>query len=205
MKEFDLNSIWNQADKKADSWYQELRPELEAMARQKNDGVLQRIRRLVEMEMIFSVLLIIGMGIYGRAMEPLILALVLVTLIGVLFISYRYHQTFRNQIEAVPTMNIKASTKAHLQHLTNYRQRLVRLSMVFLPFGLGIGFVAGFAMGTDNDLGKISTLDFWLKNIPFLLIATVLCYFFVHWYYRFFIGSQEDELKAVLARLDAEE
>jgi hypothetical protein len=101
-------------------------------------------------------------------------------------------------------MNIKASTAAYLEQLSNYKQRLIRLSLIFLPFGLIIGFIGGFALGADNDLSKLSDLQFWLKTLPILLVAAVLCYGMVRAYYRFFIGTQEDELKEVLIRLDAE-
>lgn len=205
MQEFDLNSIWNEADKKADSWYEDLRPELESMARQKNDSMLQRIKRLVEMEMAISILIIIGFATYSRSMNPIVLGIIILSLVGVLLISYQYYRQFRQQVELVPTLNIKASTTAYLEQLSNYKRRLIRLSLIFLPFGLIIGFIGGFAMGTDNDLSKLNDPQFWLGITPVLLIAALLCFLFVKAYYRFFIGIQEDELKEVLLRLNREE
>lgn len=205
MQEYDLNSIWSQADKKADNWYKDLRPELETMARKQNDSVLQRIKRLVEMEMAISVLIIVGFTIYSRTIHPAILATIILSLIGVLIISYRYYRYFRQQIELVPTMNIRASTAAYLQQLGDYKRRLIRLSLVFLPFGLLIGFVGGFALGTDNDLAPLSDPYFWLRMLPILLVTAALCYGLVRVYYRFFIGTQEDELRGVLDRLDKED
>jgi hypothetical protein len=205
MQEFDLNSIWSEADKKAESWYEELRPELERMARQKNDSVLQRIKRLVEIEMAVSVMIIIGFIVFNRSLHPVVLATIIVSLVGVLFISYRYYRHFRQQIELVPTMNIKASTAAYLEQLSNYKRRLIRLSLIFLPFGLVIGFVAGFAMGADNDLSTLSNPLFWLSTLPILFVAAVLSYGMVRAYYRFFIGTQEDELREVLVRLNGED
>ena len=54
MQEFDLQELWGQADDRAEAWYDRLRPDLVATARKKNDSVLQRIRRLVQGELLFS-------------------------------------------------------------------------------------------------------------------------------------------------------
>ena len=65
MQEFDLQELWGQADDRAEAWYDRLRPDLVAIARQKNDSIVQRIRRLVQWELLFSAVAFIGLLAVG--------------------------------------------------------------------------------------------------------------------------------------------
>ena len=122
-----------------------------------------------------------------------------------MIISYRYYQRFTSDIEAVPAMNIVASTEAYLNILNNYKTRLVRLSVLLMPVGLLVGFMAGFGLGNKNDFSALTSSKFWLATIPALIAIAIPTYYFTLWYYRFFIGSKEKELTAVLERLRQEE
>lgn len=205
MQEFDLKELWGQANDRADAWYESLRPDLVATARKKNDSVLQRIRRLVQGEMIFSVVALVAVLCYWQAFHPVFLVLLEVTILLVMLVSYRYYQHFSEEIAAVPSMNIVASTEAYLNILSDYKKRLIRLSMILMPISLVIGFMAGFGLGTENDYTALLTPKFWYFTIPSLLLVAIPTYFFTRWYYHFFIGSKEKELSAVLERLREEE
>lgn len=205
MNEFDLKELWSQADEGAEAWYEGQRPELVATARQKNDSVLQRIRRLVQSELIFGALVFLGMLWWWQEMHPLIFGLMEVSILGLMYMSYRYYRRFREEIAAVPTLNIVASTKGYLNILSAYKKRLLRLSLLLMPFALVIGFMAGFGLGTENDFSGLATFRFWLVTVLSLLLVAIPTYFFTVWYYRFFIGSKEKELATVLERLREEE
>lgn len=205
MKEFDLQELWGQADDRAEAWYERLRPDLVATARKKNDSVLQRIRRLVQGEMIFSIMAFVVVLYFWQDFHPLFFGLIELTILGVMYVSYRYYQRFSVEIAAVPGMNIVASTEAYLNILKVYRKRLLRLSITLMPIGLLVGFMAGFGLGTENDFTALLTPKFWYFTIPALLLVAVPTYYFTRWYYHFFIGSKEKELSAVLERLREEE
>jgi hypothetical protein len=205
MKEFDLKELWSQADEGAEVWYEGQRPELAATARRKNDSVLQRIRRLVQSELLFGGLVFLGVLWWWQEMHPFFFGLMEVSILGLMYMSYRYYCRFREEIAAVPTLNIVASTEGYLNILSAYKKRLLRLSVLLMPFALVIGFMAGFGLGTENDFTALATLKFWLITIPSLLLVAIPTYFFTVWYYRFFIGSKEKELAAVLERLREEE
>ncbi|WP_020537390.1 hypothetical protein [Lewinella cohaerens] len=205
MQEFDLQELWGQANDRAEAWYDRLRPDLVATARQKNDSVLQRIRRLVQGELLFSTAAFVGLLFYWQDFHPLFLILMESTILLVMIIAYRYYRRFTSDIEAVPAMNIVASTEAYLNILNTYKTRLVRLSIFLMPVGLIIGFMAGFGLGNKNDFSAFSSSKFWLTTIPALIAIAIPTYYFTLWYYRFFIGSKEKELAAVLERLRQEE
>ncbi|MEL7427209.1 MAG: hypothetical protein AAFN81_29725 [Bacteroidota bacterium] len=205
MQEFDLKDIWEGAGDGAAAWYKELRPELVAMARKKNDGVLQRIRRLVFREVLFS-LMILGLAIYYlRELEVLLYVLIIVFFLGVIAISYRYYLQFSRQISQVPSLNIVESTEAYLELVGNYKNRMIRLSVALMPVGLIVGFFTGFGVGAENDFSAFQKPMFWVISIAALLIIAGPTYYFTKWYYRFFLGSKEKELEQVLARLREEE
>jgi hypothetical protein len=201
MQEFDLQELWGQADDRAEAWYDRLRPDLVAIARQKNDSILQRIRRLVQGELLFSAVAFVGLLFYWQDFHLLLFLLLELTILLVMVISYRHYLQFSKEIEAVPAMNIVASTEAYLNILRGYKKRLVRLSILLMPVGLIVGFMAGFGLGSENDYSAFLSLKFWLITIPALAAIAVPTYYFTLWYYRFFIGSKEKELAEVLERL----
>ena len=205
MQEFDLKDIWEGAGAGAEAWYKELRPELVAMARKKNDSVLQRIRRLVLQEVIFS-LVVFAFAVYYLRDIPLALYLLMIVFfLGVMAISYRYYMQFSREIAQVPTMNIVESTSSYLRILSNYKNRLIRLSIALMPVGLIVGFLAGFGAGSENDFSALQKPLFWVISIVALGIIAGPTYLFTRWYYRFFLGSKEKELEQVLERLRQEE
>ncbi|WP_367391726.1 hypothetical protein [Lewinella sp. LCG006] len=201
MQEFDLQELWGQADDRAEAWYDRLRPDLVAIARQKNDSILQRIRRLVQGELLFSAMAFIGLLFYWQNFHLFFFLLLEFTILLVMVISYRHYLRFSREIEAVPAMNIVASTEAYLNILRGYKKRLVRLSILLMPLGLVVGFMAGFGLGSENDYSALLHLKFWLITIPSLIAVAVPTYYITLWYYRFFIGSKEKELAEVLERL----
>jgi hypothetical protein len=201
MQEFDLQELWGQGDDRAEAWYDRLRPDLVAIARQKNDSILQRIRRLVQGELLFSALAFVGLLFYWQDFHLFFFLLMECTILLVMVIAYRYYQRFSREIEAVPAMNIVASTESYLNILRGYKKRLIRLSILLMPVGLVVGFMAGFGLGSENDYSALMSLKFWLITIPALAAIAVPTYYFTLWYYRFFIGSKEKELAEVLERL----
>lgn len=201
MQEFDLQELWGQADDRAEAWYDRLRPDLVAIARQKNDSILQRIRRLVQGELLFSAMAFLGLLFYWQNFHLFFFLLLEFTILLVMVISYRHYLRFSREIEAVPAMNIVASTEAYLNILQGYKKRLVRLSILLMPLGLVVGFMAGFGLGSENDYSALLHLKFWLITIPSLIAVAVPTYYITLWYYRFFIGSKEKELTEVLERL----
>lgn len=205
MQEFDLKELWNQADERAEAWYAGQRPELVAMAQQKNDSVLHHIRRLLQSELVFGAVVFVGILWSWQDLHPLFFVLIEVTIAVVMYLSYRYYRRFSEEIAAVPTLHIVAATESYLNILKAYKKRLLRLSVLLMPFALVIGFMAGFGLGTENDFTALATFKFWLFTIPALLLVAAATYFFTVWYYRFFIGSKESELAAVLERLREEE
>ncbi len=205
MQEFDLKNIWEEADAGAERWYQELRPELVAMARRKNDSVLQRIRRLVLWEILFAVASLALAVYYLQGLSTPLYVLMIVFFIVVIAISYRYYLQFSQEISEVPSLNIVESTSAYLRILSNYKNRLIRLSIALMPVGLVVGFFAGFGMGADNDFSALQDPVFWVISIVALAIVAVPSYLLTKWYYRFFLGSKEKELEQVLIRLQQEE
>lgn len=205
MQEFNLKDIWENADARAETWYRKLRPELEAMARRKNDSVLQRIRRLVLGEVVFSVVVLALAAYYLRDLPTPLFVLTILFFIGVMAISYRYYMQFSQEIGRVPTLNIVESTSEYLRILSNYKNRLLRLSITLMPIGLVVGFFAGFGAGANNDFSALQDLKFWIISIVALTIVAWPSYLLTKWYYRFFLGSKEKELEQVLARLNEEE
>lgn len=205
MQEFDLKNIWDDVDAGAAEWYRELRPELVAMARQKNDSVLQRIKRLVLAEIVFAIFVLAAAVYYMRSLPLLLYASIIVFFVVVITISYRYYLQFSREIARVPALNIVESTSEYLRILGDYKNRLIRMSIALMPIGLIAGFFAGFGVGAENDFSALLTPKLWLISVVTLALVAVPSYLLTKWYYHFFLGSKEKELEQVLDRLRQEE
>lgn len=205
MEEFDLRSMWQGADKQADSWYQERQEELWRQAKRRNEHVLRRIQRMVWMETIFSVVMTIALLGWMLDIVGWLWWTLLVMLTVTIVISYRYYSQFRGQVDEIPSLNIKRSTEEFLHLLRSYKQRMIRLSVILTPVALIMGFAGGFSEGAENDFSKLTTWEFWAISLPTLVLAGVFFYYFTHWYYRRTFGSKEQELEEVLRSLSGEE
>lgn len=203
MQEFDLEQLWEEAGAGADEWYTQLRPALVQTARQQNQSVLQRLRRLMLSELLLSLVGIVLFAYFGQAVSPWVYGTFIGLLVIVSAVSYRQYRRFRTEIDAVPTLNIVASTRAYLHIITRYRQRLFRLTILVLPLALGVGFIAGYSLGS-NDYKPMQQWHFWLRVLPLLVAGGVFMYFLTTWYYRFFIGRKEEELQQLLRQLENE-
>lgn len=201
MQEFDLQALWNEADAGAEKWYQQLRPELEQMARQQNASVLARLRRLMWSEIVGGSVLFLWLfyELYREQVSLMVYLFVGGIFFVACWISYRYYAQFSRRVEAIPTMNVIASTQAYLHEVQQYRQRMIRMSLIASPISVLIGYVTGVVISSDISIFYEPT--FWLTTLAAMIGFGLLIYFGLRAYYNYFIGGKEAELVALLQRL----
>ncbi|MEZ4983569.1 MAG: hypothetical protein R2795_00785 [Saprospiraceae bacterium] len=205
MKEFDWQSAWEQSNESAGRWYQQVRPDVAMRIRQRHEDVLSYLRRLMLYELYVGGIAILVLLYVCRSLPLPLLGLLFAGLAGMMYLSFMYFQRFNRKITAVPTLDVVASTRAYIDLIADYRQRLLRLALILTPISLILGFFAGFGIGANNDFGPLYTLKFWALALPLLALLAILCYWGMRWYYNYFVGKQEERLKAVLAGMEEEE
>ncbi|MEM1215456.1 MAG: hypothetical protein AAGJ82_07220 [Bacteroidota bacterium] len=201
MQEFDLQSTWDDTDAKAEQWYRQLRPELVQLARQQNASVLARLQRLMWREIVLgSIFFVVVLLLFYREDTSWVTLLyTLLLFLGGCWMSYYAHNKFSERIAAIPTMNVIESTTAYLHEVTQYRQRLTRLSLLISPLAVLAGYSIGVMLNHSYEV--LLEPSFWVKTLLSMLVFGGLIYYGSRWYYRFFIGKRETELRALLERL----
>ena len=205
MKEFDLQSIWEEADLEATEWYKNLRPDLIAKARKQSSGVLYKLKQFALIELVFGLVFTIFALIYMRNLPFWILGTTVLLLSGLIYVSYRQYWVFKKQIELVPTLNIIASTTNYLRLIADYRKRSTRFAILIAPILVAAGLILGFFMTGQDKMNRILEPQILLVLCLTLIFLSVLTIWSTKWYYRFFIGSKEKELQSVLDSLVEEE
>lgn len=205
MKEFDLDSLWQNAGEEASSWYQEHQAEIVRQARRRNESVLRKIERSVWLETILGVILMVAALWFLNDISPVVWWALLAVCLIAIWITLRYYFQFKRQVNSIPSLNIKASTEQFLGLLRSYKVRLTRLSLILTPIALLSGFAGGFSSGGTTDYSAITSIKFWLVVIPLLALAMFGLYYFIRWYYQWFFGAQEEQLEDILRSLSGEE
>jgi len=197
MKEFDLKSIWGDADQDAKEWYEDLRPELIDMAKKQNDSVLHRLRRLAIIELTSGIFAITALLYYIRSLEIWLLVAATLFMLALVFVSFYQYRVFKQKADQVPTLNIVDSTKSYLTLIHNYKKRLNRVAVVLIPLSILVGVFLGFNQ-YDDDYSTFFKWETWSTLLPVLIALSLLSMLGTRWYYNYFIGSKENELQAVL-------
>lgn len=205
MKEFDLQSIWNDADHQATEWYEHLRPELITKARKQNNGVLHKLKHFAMVELIFGIVFTIVITIYTYQYSFWLMSGAFLSLSALTYISYRQYWLFKKQVALVPTQDIITSTTNYLNLITDYRNRMTRLAILIAPFAVALGMYLGYILNGKNNFYTLFETNILVILIPALIVLSVLTTFTSKWYYNFFIGSKEKELQSVLDSLTVEE
>ena len=205
MKEFDLQSIWDDADHGAAEWYERLRPELITKARKQNNGILYQLKRLAMIELVLGVIFTIAITTYMSQQSFWLMGGAFLFLSGLTYASYRQYWLFKKQVALVPTLDIIASTTSYLNLIAAYRKRMTRFAVLITPLAVGVGMYLGYMMNGASNFSKIFEPEVLVVLIPVLLLLSVLTIFSSKWYYNFFIGSKEKELQSVLDSLKVEE
>lgn len=204
MKEFDLNSLWQNAEEEASSWYRKHQDDVIRHARRRNETVLRKIERSVWSEMILGVIFMAAFLWFLQDISAAVWWVLLVIFLIVIGISLRHYLQFKKQVKAIPSLNIKSSTEQFLEVLRSYKARLTRLSLILTPFALLSGFAGGFSQGAVNDYSALGSTRFWLAVIPLLALAMAGFYYFIRWYYKWLFGAQEEQLEDILQSLSDE-
>lgn len=204
MSELDLNKIWNSDREKARDYYESL-SDVEKLAKQKSDNILNKIRRNILVESVASIILVILVGIAFYNWERLVFWGFLVFIVIVTAMSFRLYVNFAHSLRDVNQQNILNSLKEYVRITGHYIKRL----KVYIYYVTPIGYMVGLAFGTFADAGSETAEQLLLRigigiliGIPILI---PMIWFFNKKYIKWLYGRHHEALKQVLENLEKEE
>lgn len=204
MSELDLNKIWNSDRKKARDHYESL-SDVEKLARQKSDNILNKIRRNILMESIASVILVILVGIAFYKWEMLVFWGFIVFIIIVMILSFRLYLNFARSLQEVNQQDVLNSLKEYVRITGHYIKRL----KVYIYYVTPVGYLVGLTFGTFADAGSDTTEQLLIRiGIGVLIgipILVPIIWFINKKYIKWLYGKHYEALKKVLDNLQKEE
>lgn len=203
MSELDLNKIWNSDREKARDHYESL-SDVEKLAKQKSDNVLNKIYRNILIESIFSIIIIILIGIWFYEWERLVFWGYSVFILIVLVFSLRLYLNFSKGIKGVNQKKVVDSLREYVRITGHYIKRL----KVYIYYVTPAGYLVGLVFGTianpgDDTFGEILIRTGIGIAIGIPLLALMI-WFFNKKYIKWLYGRYYEALKEILRNLEKE-
>ncbi|MEN0007031.1 MAG: hypothetical protein AAF798_22965 [Bacteroidota bacterium] len=204
MKEFNINDTWKVSGQEADQYYAAIKNQVMEMARQRSQGILDRIIRFGRWELIsgaivWCILLVMAWSDFNSFVVLAILGAVTFAFSGRLYFS------MLQNIRQVNSLHTKEAIKQYISILSSYHKKVAN----YVTWGTFVGFFGGLAAGLISDMEdlweKLTNWMFW----GIILVALVLLYFLGRFlksaYLHYSIVKFIDELREVLEGLGVEE
>jgi hypothetical protein len=197
----DLKSIWK---KDKPSYEPKREDEIALMIKGRSKSIINKLKRSVWFELIFTIICGIGLGIYTLTIEKGALMWTIISLI-VLFVSYLFYYVKKlillNQFDP-SSENLKTSLNLLLERLTTYLTFYKRSYAILYPVYFCMGLLFGaMETGLDNFLNRLSQP----KTIVYLVLLSALFFVGMIWvtnlYLRKLYGNHLDKLKELMKEL----
>lgn len=204
MSELDLNSIWNSDRDEANSHYQSL-SDVEKMAKQKSENILNKIRRTILVESIISTVIVGAMAVVFYLMDIWVFAVFMVFIIPVSILSYRLYRNYARNLNDVNQLKVTESISAYVRLTKKYLNKV----KFYIYYVLPIGYITGLAVGTLSNSDIEATREIIERLGLGLAIGVPLVgfmiWFFNRKYIKWLYGKHYKALKEVLENLEKEE
>jgi O-antigen/teichoic acid export membrane protein len=198
----DLKSIW----KNKQGYVPKQEEEIASMLRGRSNSIINKLKRSVWFELIFTIVCGVGLGIYTLTIQSGALMWTIISLL-VLFVSYLIYYVKKiillNQFDP-SSDNLKENLQHLLERLTVYLNFYKRSYAILYPVYFMLGLLFGaLERGMDDFLNHMSQprTIFYLVALSALFF---LCTIWVtNWYLKKLYGNHLEKLKELLKELQA--
>ena len=197
----DLKSIWKQQKPGLESKQEE---EIASMLKGRSNSIINKLKRSVWFELIFTIVCGIGLGIYALTLDSGALMWTIISLI-ILFISYLFYYVKKiillNQFDP-SSENLKNNLQNLLERLTVYLNFYKKSYAVLYPVYFCLGLLFGaLERGMDDFLYHISQPKTILILIAIAGLFFLCTIWITNWYLKKLYGNHLDKLKDLLQEL----
>ncbi len=204
MSEPDLNKIWNSDRDKARDHYESL-SDVEKLAKKKSDNVLNKIYRNILVESVFSLIVVVLLGIAFYEWEKIVFWGYTVFTVIVVAISMRLYLNFSRRMKNVNQKKVVNSLREYVRITGHYIKRVKAYIYYVTPAGYLTGLVFGIlsSPGVDSINEILTRIGIGSAvGIPFLAL---MIWFINKKYIKWLYGRHYDSLKQILENLEREE
>ena len=204
MSELDLNSIWESDRDKANSHYQSL-SDVEKMAKQKSENILNKIRRTAFVESIISTVIVGALAVVFYLKDVWVFAVFMVFIIPVFILSYRFYRNYIRNLYDVNQRKVTESISAYVRLTKNYLRKVKFYNYYVLPLGYITGLAIGALSNPDIEATReiIERVGLGLAiGVP---LVAVMIWFFNKKYIKWLYGRHYKALKQLLEDLQRDE
>ncbi|MCF8232770.1 MAG: hypothetical protein K9J27_11330 [Bacteroidales bacterium] len=204
MSELDLNKIWDSDREKARDHYESL-TDVEKLAKQKSENILNKIRRTAFVESIISTVVVAAMAVLFYFIDIWVFAVFMVFIIPVFILSYRLYRNYTRNLNDVNQRKVTESISAYVRMTKKYLNKV----KFYIYYVLPIGYITGLAVGTLSNPDIEATREIIERLGIGLAIGVPLVgfmiWFFNRKYIKWLYGRHYKALKEVLENLEKEE
>lgn len=202
MKEIDLKNIWGSDSQQAKDHFATL-TDPEKLAKKQSKNILQRIRRNMLYETIFSTILVLILSYAFYQWDKILFWGWIVLASIALLISIRVYGAVLRELKRVPTQNVRDSLAEYVRLVGRYIRRLTVIVNYITP----VGYLAGLALSAMNDINEEPLREILIPiviggifGLPFIFL---MIWFFNKKYIKWLYGRHHEALKETLAGLEA--
>lgn len=205
MEELNLKAIWQESEADADRYYAGLRAEVVALARQKSESALAKIRRNIIIEAAAGLVLcaVLGWAVWQYHLMPVFSTIIIV--VATLGSCIPYYWLWR-KMRHIHEASVVIALRRQIQILRSYISHVIKLVTWLIP----VGYVAGFFYGAyvanphAGFTDKILSWKLWAVAIPLCAITAWVINFLLKKYMYATVGKYVEELEHLRTDLERE-
>ena len=205
MREIDLRNIWNSDRDDARSHYESI-SDVEKLARRQSKGVLDKIRRNIFIEFVFSIILVIILAIVIYRWDSKVAFWIFaVPFAGIIYFSVYLNVRFFRDLRSVYHKQVVDALKRYVYLVGRYIRRVKIMTWYLTPVGYLIGLTAGTFAGRNQESLMELLVQMGIGAIVGLPLLLGLMWFATSKYIKWIYGKHYDSLKKILNNLEEEE
>jgi hypothetical protein len=204
MKEFDWQHIWDQQSGQAEEFFAQIDPELEALSRQKSQGVTQRIIRNSSWELAITLLMAVSFP-FMLPIGSLSFWIFTLGISAIALSSVWLYLRLHRQLRLVPQENVLTAVREKVRIIRTFIRHLHLFMYLLFPLSFLMGFVSGLLQDPAHQMDR----EFWgvvgVSLLVFLPLMFLMIWVFKKTYIHWLYGKHLQRLEEVLAGLEKPE
>ncbi|MEM7658315.1 MAG: hypothetical protein AAF399_19470 [Bacteroidota bacterium] len=201
MKEFDWQQVWEQQSGQAEEYFAQIDPELEAISRQRSQGVTQHIIRNSSWELGLTLLMSVSFP-FLMPMGSMAFWVMTIGIAVIALVSVWLYLGLHRQLRMVPQADVLTAVREKIRIIRAFMRHLDLFMYIFFPVGFLVGFISGLLNNTDLPVSN----EFWMivgtSLLLFLPLMFALVWVFKKTYIHWLYGKHLQRLEEVLRGLE---
>lgn len=198
MTTFDLEKLWQDSDRQAESHYDKIAGELEQKAKDKSGSLIQKIRYNMRVELYVALFMLIAASLFFRE-NTLGLAFFMIFALGVLGYSWHLYKRMNSAIDGIAAVNVVDSMTEQISVLRAYIARMKWFIYFAVPIGYTFGFLLRFLK--TSGIEELFTLKMLIGILISIVLQVIFVWFantkYIYWLYEKHVDDMQEVLDSL--------